>query len=400
MGVFFWRAAEIDRPYNVFYIMRPSNRSIPVNFDFSDDQKLLRDQVARFLGERCGTAVVRSVLEGKAQYATDVWSGLGEMGLIGTSIPESYGGTGAGYLELCLVAEQLGASLAPVPFSSSIYLVAEALLRFGSETQKQRWLPKLASGAAKGTLAVVESVAAPTPASIELRHAGGALTGSKLVVVDGGIADVAIVLARDASGTLSMVIADLAHPTVTRTDVRSIDPTKNTARLDFAGTPAELLGGVGGGWAQLQTLNDRAAVLFAFEQLGGAQRALAMAVNYARERFAFGRAIGSFQAIKHMLADMYVAAKLAESNCYYAAWALSTDSPDLPLAAATARVSATQAFQQCAKDNVQVHGGMGFTWEFDCHLYYRRSNFLALELGGLSVWESRLVDNLASQSAA
>jgi alkylation response protein AidB-like acyl-CoA dehydrogenase len=322
------------------------------------------------------------------------------MGLIGTSIPESYGGTGAGYLELCLVAEQLGASLAPVPFSSSIYLVAEALLRFGSETQKQRWLPKLASGAAKGTLAVVESVAAPTPASIELRHAGGALTGSKLVVVDGGIADVAIVLARDASGTLSMVIADLAHPTVTRTDVRSIDPTKNTARLDFAGTPAELLGGVGGGWAQLQTLNDRAAVLFAFEQLGGAQRALAMAVNYARERFAFGRAIGSFQAIKHMLADMYVAAKLAESNCYYAAWALSTDSPDLPLAAATARVSATQAFQQCAKDNVQVHGGMGFTWEFDCHLYYRRSNFLALELGGLSVWESRLVDNLASQSAA
>jgi acyl-CoA dehydrogenase len=380
--------------------MRPSNRSAPVNFDFSDDQKLLRDQVAKFLGERCTTAVVRSVLEDKAQYATDVWKGLGDMGLIGTSIPESYGGTGAGYLELCLVAEQLGASLAPVPFSSSIYLAAEALLRFGSETQKQRWLPKLASGTAKGALAVVESVAAPTPASIELRHAGGALTGSKLVVVDGGIADVAVVLARDASGTLSMVIADLAHPTVTRTPVRSIDPTKNTARIDFAGTPAELLGGVGGGWTQLQTLNDRAAVLFAFEQLGGAQRALAMAVNYARERFAFGRAIGSFQAIKHMLADMYVAAKLAESNCYYAAWALSTDAPDLPLAAATARVSATQAFQQCAKDNVQVHGGMGFTWEFDCHLYYRRSNFLALELGGLSVWESRLVDNLASQSAA
>jgi alkylation response protein AidB-like acyl-CoA dehydrogenase len=367
-----------------------------VNFDFSDDQKLLRDQVAKFLAERCNTAVVRSVLEGKGAFAGDVWKGLGEMGLIGTSIPESYGGTGAGYLELCLVAEQLGASLAPVPFSSSVYLVAEALLLFGSDAQKQRWLPKIASGGAIGALAVVESLAAPSPASIALRCEGGRLTGTKLVVVDGGIADVAVVLARDATGTLTMYLAELGQSSVTRTPVRSIDPTKNTARLDFAGTTAQVLGGVGGGWAQLQALYDRAAVLYAFEQLGGAQRALEMAVAYAKDRFAFGRAIGSFQAIKHMVADMYVAAKLAESNCYYAAWALSTNSSDLPLAAATARVSATQAFQQCAKDNIQVHGGMGFTWEFDCHLFYRRSNFLALELGGLSVWEGRLVENLSA----
>jgi acyl-CoA dehydrogenase len=371
-----------------------------LNFDFSDDQKLLRDQVAKYLGEHCGTGAVRTVLEGRADHAAEVWRGLAEMGLLGTAIPETYGGTGAGYLELCLVAEQLGAAVAPVPFGSTIYLVAEALLRFGSEAQKQRWLPKLASGEAKGALAVVESMAAPTPASIRLEHAAGRLTGSKLVVVDGGIADIAVVLARDVTGTLTMVLAELGHASVKRTPVRSIDPTKNTARLDFAGTPAEVLGGVGGGWSQLGALYDRAAVLYAFEQLGGAQRALAMAVGYARERFAFGRAIGSFQAIKHMLADMYVAAKLAESNCYYAAWALSTDAPELPLAAATARVSATQAFQQCAKDNIQVHGGMGFTWELDCHLYYRRSNFLALELGGLSVWEGRLVDNLAAQSAA
>jgi alkylation response protein AidB-like acyl-CoA dehydrogenase len=147
----------------------------------------------------------------------------------------------------------------------------------------------------------------------------------------------------------------------------------------------------------LHAVYDRAAVLFAFEQLGGAQSALDMAVGYAQERFAFGRAIGSFQAIKHMLADMFVSMKLAESNCYYAAWALANDAPVLPLAAATARVAATQAFQLCAKDNVQVHGGMGFTWEFDCHLYYRRSNYLALELGGPSVWESRLVQALPLQ---
>jgi acyl-CoA dehydrogenase len=176
--------------------------------------------------------------------------------------------------------------------------------------------------------------------------------------------------------------------------VKSIDPTRNTATITFKDTAAEPLGAGGDGWTLLQALQDRAAVLYAFEQLGGAQRALDMGVAYAKERFAFGRAIGSFQAIKHMLADMYVTAKLAESNCYYAAWALSTDAAELPLAAATARVSATQAFQQCSKDNIQVHGGMGFTWEFDCHLYYRRSNFLALELGGLSVWEDRLVNGL------
>ena len=134
----------------------------------------------------------------------------------------------------------------------------------------------------------------------------------------------------------------------------------------------------------------------AFEQIGGASRALDMAVNYAKERYAFGRPIGSFQALKHMMADMYVALKLAESNAYYAAWALENQSADLPLAAATARVSATQAFQLCARDNIQVHGGMGFTWEFDCHLYYRRSNYLALALGGLTAWEDKLIDALPS----
>ena len=367
-----------------------------MNFDFSDDQKLLRDQVAGFLAKSCPIAVVRSVLDGKAQYAADVWRGLASMGLIGTSVPETYGGTGAGYLELCLVAEQLGASLAPTPFASTVYLVTEALLRFGSEPQKQKYLPKIVTGETKGALAATETVAALQPAAIKTTFANGKLTGEKLVVVDGGIADVAVVLARDSGGQLSLYLAPLADKTVSRRDVRSVDPTRNTAHVSFNGTAAELLGKPGAAMSELESLYDRAAVLVAFEQLGGAQKALAMAVAYAKERFAFGRPIGSFQAIKHMLADMFVAAKLAESNCYYAAWALSTSSADLPLAASTARVSATTAFQQCAKDNIQVHGGMGFTWEFDCHLYYRRSNFLALELGGLSTWESRLVDNLSS----
>lgn len=371
-----------------------------MNFDFSDDQKLLREQAGRFLTERCGPEVVRTVLDGKAPYAESVWQGLAEMGLMGTGIPEEHGGVGAGYLELCLVAQELGASLAPTPFASTIYLVAEALLLWGSDAQKSALLPAIAAGELKGALAVVETREQTTPEAIQTTFAGGKLSGSKLIVPDGGLADLLVVLARGDGGELGLYLADLRSTTVKREAVTSVDPTRNTASLEFDGTAAEPLGEEGAGWDNLMALYDRAAVLYAFEQLGGAQRALEMGTEYAKERYAFGRPIGSFQAIKHMLADMYVTAKLAESNCYYAAWALSTDSADLPLAAATARVSATQAFQQCSKDNIQVHGGMGFTWEFDCHLYYRRSNFLALELGGLTLWEDRLVDGIKQTANA
>jgi len=183
---------------------------------------------------------------------------------------------------------------------------------------------------------------------------------------------------------------ELDQAAVAREPVSTLDPTRGHARLSFVDATAQPLGGRGAGWPVVERVLDRAAVLFAFEQIGGADRSLEMARDYALERRAFGRQIGSFQALKHMMADMYVSATLARSNAYYAAWALSTDSADLPQAAAAARVSATQAFQHCARNNIQVHGGMGFTWEFDCHLYYRRSNLLALSLGSLSHWEDRL----------
>lgn len=364
-----------------------------MNFDFSDDEKLVRDQTARYLQDNCSLAVVRKVLDGEADHASDVWRGLVDMGLTGTCIPETFGGVDAGYLTLCLVAEQLGANLAPVPFSSSVYLATEALLQFGSQEQQQQWLPKLADGSVVGTLAVTESTEEVTAANVAVQVESGRMSGTKLIVPDGDLADLAVVLARSDEG-LGLFLVDLKDSSVTRSTLATVDPTRNSTSLSFAGTEAATLGKPGQGWEQLSRLQDRAAVLFAFEQLGGAQRALDMAVAYAQERFAFGRPIGSFQALKHMMADMYVALKLAESNCYYAAWALASDSADLPLAAATARVSATQAFQLCASDNIQVHGGMGFTWEFDCHMYYRRSNYLALQLGGLGIWESKLVDAL------
>lgn len=362
-----------------------------MNFDFSDDEKMVQDQIHRFLSDTCSNGVCRSVLEGEQDYALKVWQGLAEMGVTGSAIGSDYGGVEAGYLTLCLAARELGAHLAAVPFSSSIYLAAEALSQFGSEAQKEKWLPRLAAGEVIGTLAVTESTGELTASGVTTVFDKDALSGSKLVVPHGMIADLAIVLAKTAEGT-ALVLTELAA--AQRNPVATVDPTMASATLLFADSPAERLGDRDDGWTQLQQLYDRAAVLYAFEQLGGAERALDMAVEYAKERFAFGRPIGSFQALKHMMADMYVALKLAESNCYYAAWALDNNADDLALAAATARVSATQAYQLCARDNIQVHGGMGFTWEFDCHLYYRRSNYLALVLGGLSVWEDKLVSAL------
>ena len=372
-----------------------------VDFDFSDDQKALQSHARGFLDKSSPRETVRAVLDGELGYHASLWRAVADMGFPATAIPEHYGGLGLGYLELCVIAEELGRSLAPVPLSSSIYLAAELLLAAGSESQKQAWLPKLASGEAVGTFALAETVGPLAPEQIHATATKGRIDGVKLPVPDGMIADIAIVAVRAGGlGPVSLQLVEVGQPDARREPVATIDPTRGHARLTFTNAAAEPLGPGGDAWPVIETVLDRAAVLFAFEQIGGADRALEMARDYALERRAFGRQIGSFQAIKHMLADMYVSTVLARSNAYYAAWALSTNAPQLPQAAAAARVSATQAFQHCAKNNIQVHGGMGFTWEFDCHLYYRRSNLLALNLGSLSRWEDRLIEHLKSPLAA
>lgn len=367
-----------------------------MNLDFSDEQKQLRDQVRRFLSEQCPPTAVRAILEGGERYDKSLYAGLAELGVLGAAIPEEYGGVGLGHLELCVVAEELGRVLAPVPVASSIYLSAEFLLLAGSESQKSEWLPKLASGEAIGAFAMVEGQGRTKPESIKARVSGGKLSGEKMPVADGCDADFAVVAARDEKDGVSLYIVSLTGEGITRKALESIDPTRGQARITFDNAPVEPLGNSGDGWHIATQVLDRAAVLMAFEQLGGADRALEMARDYALDRMAFGRPIGSFQAIKHILADMYVSATLARSNCYYGAWALSSGASELPVAAATARVSATTAFQHCSKNNIQVHGGMGFTWAFDCHLYYRRSNGLALALGSLSTWESQLIERMSS----
>jgi acyl-CoA dehydrogenase len=371
-----------------------------MNFDFSDELKQLRDQARRFLAEQSPPGTVRRVLEGVEPYAVTLWQAMAEMGWLGAAIPEQYGGAGLGYAGLCVLAEELGRALAPVPFASSAYLATEAILLAGSDAQKRRLLPKLADGSAIGSFALAEGTGNPDPAGVRLRAVGGRLSGGKFPVMDGGIADFAIVVARDETNEIALFVADLTAGTVSRRNLTTVDPSRNYARIEFTGTDVEKLGPAATGWPFVQRLLERAAILIAFEQVGGADACLEMARNYAMERYAFGRPIGSFQAIKHKLADVYVAIELARSNAYYGAWALSADAAELPLAAATARVSATEAFHLASKENIQTHGGIGFTWDVDCHLYYRRSKQLALAVGAAPYWKHRLVELIETRNAA
>ena len=373
-----------------------------MNFDFSDEQKLLREQARKFLSEHWTAKTARRVFESAEPYDRQLWKSVAEMGWLGTAIPENYAGLGLGPLELCVIAEEMGRALAPLPFCSTVCLFGDAILLAGTEAQKQKYLPKLARGDLIGTLARSEGPGAMTPKSIRVTFRSGKLSGRKIAVVDAMAAEFAIVLARssDEPGErgLSLAIVDLKTAGVVRRAEDCIDPSRKHAEIAFEDASAEPLGEPGQGWSLTRAVLDRAAVLTAFEQIGGADVSLALATEYAKTRYAFARPIGSYQAIKHKLADMYLNNELARSNAYYGGWALSVHARELPLAAAAARVSATQAFDYAAKEMIQIYGGIGFTWEADCHLYYKRSRELALSLGAQRSWKERLVSQLEASN--
>ncbi len=372
-----------------------------MNFEFSDEQNLLRDQARGFLAEHCPMAKVREALEGRGAFDADLWRKVAGMGWTATVIPEQFDGLGLSYLELVVIAEELGRAVAPLPFSSSVYLATEALLMAGSREQQEKWLPKLAAGEVIGTFALAEGPGRVSPAGLQTTVANGALTGSKVAVADGEIAHVAVVVsACDSGDGASLNLVELGQAGVTRTAQRTVDFSRSHARLDFDNAVCEPLGTPGNGWALVNRVLDRAAVLFAWEQVGGADAALEQGKEYAMGRYAFGRPIASYQAIKHKLAHAYVNNTLARSNCYYGAWALNVDAPDLPLAAATARVSATQAYYYASKENIQTHGGMGFTWEFDCQFFYRRAKLLSVNIGSEGQWQDRLVTAVEQSNVA
>lgn len=369
-----------------------------MNLEFSEDQKFIQKNAREYLTEHSTLEVCRRVLESDEPYAQDVWKGVAEMGWLGAAVPEEYGGTGLGHLELVLIAQEVGRALAPIPFSSSVYLATEALLQFGSDEQKKQWLPGLCSGERIGTFAAIEKLGDPELDEVDASFAGGKLSGEKVPVIDGDVANLAVVLAKDGSGH-SLVLVDLAGSGVRRAALESFDPSRSQARLTFDGADAEVLGEAGKGLAQAEALLDRAAVMMGFEQIGGAERALDVTREYTMGRYAFGRPIASFQALKHRMADMYAKNQIALSNGYYAAWALSTGNEELALAACNVRVAASDAFVLAAEEMIQMHGGVGYTWEFDCHLFYRRAKLLGLALGSASAWREKLIRRLESTHA-
>jgi len=363
-----------------------------MNFDFSDEQKQFGEQAKRLLAAVAPLAQTRKALEGQAPFCGDAWRGLADIGFQAITIPEQYGGLGMSPLELCVAAEQIGGALAPIPSLSSTYICSEAIRLFGSDAQRRSWLPRLANATAIGTWAVAERGVETTPSAIKCNVRQGALFGRKAPVLDGAVADVAIVLAIGPDLSPALTLCDLSSPHVIRTPLENVDPSRPVAELRFEGAPIEPLGDAG--WSAWTHILNRAAILLAFEQVGAADRALWMARDYALSRRSFGRLIGSYQAIKHKLANVYAKTQIARSHAYYGAWALTTGAAELPLAAAGAHVAACEAFTFAAQENLQTHGGVGFTWDSDCHLFYRRARHQALILGSVSAWKHRTLEGL------
>ncbi|MDG2459470.1 MAG: acyl-CoA/acyl-ACP dehydrogenase [Luminiphilus sp.] len=367
-----------------------------MDFDFTEDQKHLQQEARRFLSANCGTARVRQVLdEPDTPFDAELWTAMADLGWQGAILPEAYGGSGMGATDLCAIAEELGRAVNPTPFASSVYAFAEAVNLLGSEQQKSRILPHIASGHQIGCIATAEGAGRP---DLECAFVDSSITGRKVPVTDGDVADWAIALANDSHGE-SLYLIELKRHGVSTSTLPTLDPTRSCAEIKFAGASAAPLGEAGSGKALLQKIHDRAAVFVAFEQLGGAEAALATAQDYAQQRYAFGRAIGSFQAVKHKLARIYVANQIARSNCYFGAWALESQSEELPRAAAAARIAATRAFQLAASEMIEIFGGIGTTWETDCHLFYRRAKQLSLFLGPINMWKERLAAEIEKQWA-
>jgi alkylation response protein AidB-like acyl-CoA dehydrogenase len=356
-----------------------------VNFAFSEEQEELRRSVRRFLEQKSPSTEVRQLMETTDGYDPAVWSQMAEqLGLQGLAIPEEYGGSGYTYVELVVVLEEMGRSLLCAPYFSTVALAANALLTSGDDSAKKELLPGIASGETRATLAITEDNGRWDLDGIQLVAKKGGdgytLDGHKMFVIDGATANLIIVAARtDAGVSLFAVDGDAAG--LTRTSLQTMDQTRKQARLEFAGTPARLIGAEGGAEAGLSKTLDLAAVALAAEQVGGAQMCLDMAVEYAKVRVQFGRPIGSFQAIKHKCADMLLEVESAKSAAYYAGWAAAEDNDELPVVASLAKAYCSDAYFHAAAENIQIHGGIGFTWEHDAHLYFKRAKSSELLLG-------------------
>jgi len=361
-----------------------------VNFAFSDEQEQLRDAVRKFLEAKSPSAEVRRLMETTEGYDEAVWKQMAqELGLQSLHLPEAHGGQGFTFVELGIVLEEMGRVLLCAPYFSTVALAANAIMNAGSDEQQGAFLPGIAAGETIAALAFTEPNGKWDASGITMEAQGNGdsytLDGTKMFVIDGHVANQIVVVAR-LSGTngedgISFFSVDGDASGLTRTPLATMDQTRKQARLDFSGVAATPLGDPGSGWAALSKTLDQAAVCLSNEMVGGAQKVLEMSVDYAKVRVQFGRPIGSFQAIKHKCADMLLEVESAKSAAYYASWAAAEDNEELPVVASLAKAYCSDAYFHAAAENIQIHGGIGFTWEHDAHLYFKRAKSSEILLG-------------------
>ncbi len=358
----------------------------PMNFAFTDEQEELRKTVRSFLESKSSEEAVREQMETEDGYDPAVWSQMGEqMGLQGLSIPEEFGGSGYGFVELGIVLEEMGRALLCAPFFSTVVLAANTLLQSGDEAAKAKYLPGIASGETIATLAYTEPSGKWDESGITMEATksgdGYTLSGTKSFVLDGHTANLIIVAAKTGAG-ISLFAVDGDAAGLTRTSLSTMDQTRKQAKLEFVEHARPRSSATEGkGWDTLSTVLDLAAVGLAAEQVGGAQKVLEMAVEYAKVRVQFGRPIGSFQAIKHKCADMLLEVESAKSAAYYGMWCASEMNDELPSIASLAKAYCSEAYFHAAAENIQIHGGIGFTWEHPAHLYFKRAKSSELLFG-------------------
>ncbi len=356
-----------------------------MNFGFSEEQDELRKMVRRFLEEKSPESEVRRLMATTEGYDPAVWAQMAnELALQGLGIPEEFGGQGYGPVELYVVFEEMGAALFCSPYFSTVALAANALLLVGNEGNQAEYLPGIASGETIATVALTDDAGlwdlSNTSTTAKRSGDGYVIDGIRSYVTDGSTASLLLVPATTDKGvSLFAVAGDAAG--VTRESLATMDQTRKQSRIEFKNAPAALIGDDGGALAGLEATMQIAAAALAAEQVGGAQRVLDSSVEYAKNRVQFGRPIGSFQAIKHKCADMLLDVESAKSAAYYAAWAAQERNEELPIAASLAKSFCSEAYFHCAAENIQIHGGIGFTWEHPAHLYFKRAKSSELFLG-------------------
>jgi len=374
-----------------------------MDFAFSDEQEEFRSTLRRFFEEKAPSTEVRRLMETSEGYDPGVWKQMAEeLGLQGIHLHEEYGGQGFGFLELGIVLEEMGRVLFPSPFFATVCLAANAILNAGSEAQKQALLPGIAAGEKLATLALCEDSGRFDAEGITLEAvpdgAGYRLDGHKSFVIDGQVADCLVVAARlgGSAGTdgITLVTVRSDDPGVTATPLETMDEIRKQARIEFSGARAEILGEEGTGWPPLEKTLDQAVIMLAAETLGGSQKCLDMAVEYAKVRMQFARPIGSFQAIKHKASEVLLEIELAKSAGYYSWWVADEREEELAEAASMAKSVCTDTFLLAATEGIQIHGGIGFTWEHDAHLYLKRAKGSEILFGDATAHRARLATQL------